>query len=691
MKMRQAKATGCVLLATVTLMAGVATAQQENAKKVYDDFNAFCLKYFGAEKEPLVYEKFGKDLKFLPDGSWRHVSENSACVAFETNLPAKGYVEYGETAQYGKRTAEHERHFYLHVHYLKDLKADATYHYRLVATDERGNRIASEDATFETRTIADAIRVPGDLAGPPYVLDKAGATYVLTKDLTIDGRAFEVKADRVTLDLGGHTVIYNNKEMQIAPKASSTVERQTAHYGVECTGRKETTILNGHIKQGAGNNDALSYSAGFNPIMNYAGKDTQVAGVTIEYCGRQMVGIWTEYFSGVFKLHHNVFIDHGYDVLNRHGAACRPFLSWAKDDAKLEVHHNLVKRTRQMGLGGTDVYSNEIYIDSRSTNSFGITGGMYNGRKIHHNRVFGTGFHPMAVAWGNRDTLYDNFIHLEGQKPVLAMSYGEEEQRCNLVGFRLTQYDNVKNPMEDNLYRDNVVVIRVREGSAGTGTWLCSDPFIKNLVFRNNTVKVLAMDQGPIATKYPTVACITAQGDSQKQMEDRPPVIYKDNTFISNIGHVRLSDNYGVGSNHHFYNCRFVRVGDDPRYRMVRIGFWNLRTVGHVFRDCQLEGGASFDSVAFEGEGERSFTVQWTLTVKTEPGAKVTITDKTGKEVFSGNADGEGVASAPLSQYLVNSNGKIFFTPHKVRVETANGATEKQVTMEGKQQIEIMR
>jgi hypothetical protein len=663
--------------------------QQEDDATAYARFNTFCIKHFGAEKEPLVYEKFGKELKMLPGGAWQHISESSACIAFETNLPAKSYVEYGETPAYGKRTPEPERHFYLHMHYLKDLDVGKTYHYRAVSIDERGKKIVTEDATFKTEAVAGAIHVPGDLAGPPYVLDKAGATYVLTKDLTVDGRAFEVKADGITLDLGGHTVVYNNKTMQIeVTKVSSTVVRNTADYGVFCTHKKEITILNGHIKQGAGNNGAGSYSMGFNPIMNYAGRDTQVAGVTIEYRGNQMVGIWNEYFSGTFKLHHNVFIDHGTKVRNRHGAACRSILFWAGKGAKLEAHHNLVKRTRQMAIDGTDAYNNEIYIDSRSTNSYGFPRS-FSGRKIHHNRMFGTGFHVMMIAWGSKDTINDNFIHLEGQKPIVAKSYGENARRCNLVAIRLTQYDNSKTPMEDNLYHDNTVVIRVREGSAGTGTWLSSDPYVKNLMFRNNTIKVLAMDDAAITTKYKTVACLTAQGDHHKHTQDRPPVIYRDNTFISNIGHVRLGDSYGIGSNHQFYNCRFIKVGNDPRYKTIRIGFWNKQTVGHIFRDCILEGGADFDSVEFVGDAKRDFTVQWTLTVKTAPGAKVTILDKAGKEVFNGVADDKGLASAPLSQYRRNEEGKTVFTPHTIKVESAGKSARKSVTVDRKQDVEV--
>ncbi len=50
------------------------------------------------------------------------------------------------------------------------------------------------------------------------------------------------------------------------------------------------------------------------------------------------------------------------------------------------VHHNLVKRTRQSGFAGREVYNNEVYIDSYVTNAFGVGGG-----EVHGNRVFGGG------------------------------------------------------------------------------------------------------------------------------------------------------------------------------------------------------------------------------------------------------------------------------------------------------------
>ena len=104
---------------------------------LYGIFNRFALAYFGARAQPLLYEKFGEVLDFVASGSWLHASRNSATVAFQTTLPVKGWVEYGTSAGLGQTTAASERFFFTQVHHLRGLQADATYHYRSAATDER--------------------------------------------------------------------------------------------------------------------------------------------------------------------------------------------------------------------------------------------------------------------------------------------------------------------------------------------------------------------------------------------------------------------------------------------------------------------------------------------------------------------------------------------------------------------------
>ncbi len=253
-----------------------------NDPQAAPDFDKFCKVNFASEKEELAYAIFGKEFRFIESGLWLYGSIESACVGFETNLPGRSYVEYGLTAKYGLKTSDIDRFCYLHLHYLSNLKPRQTYHYRLVAIDERGNRIATADKTFHTAPDRYMGHIPDDIHGPPYRLDHPGITYIVTKDLTIDGRAFEIKAKDVTLDLGGHTVTYDNAH-QGPPGESGDFPKfiKKSAFGVIVIGNCENyRILNGTIRQGAGNDGSQLNTIGFNPI--YLGSQNgEIAGLTL--------------------------------------------------------------------------------------------------------------------------------------------------------------------------------------------------------------------------------------------------------------------------------------------------------------------------------------------------------------------------------------------------------------------------
>lgn len=130
-------------------------------------------------------------------------------------MPAVSCVEYGSTAEYDLRTPAEERSFYIHIHYLKNLQPGKPYHYRLVSVDERGRKVTSPDLTFTTKMTDGFIEVPGNLEGPPYLLDKPNSTYILTEDITAHATAIEIRGENITLDLNGHTIIYHNKTARL--------------------------------------------------------------------------------------------------------------------------------------------------------------------------------------------------------------------------------------------------------------------------------------------------------------------------------------------------------------------------------------------------------------------------------------------------------------------------------------------
>ncbi|HUU42713.1 MAG TPA: family 16 glycoside hydrolase, partial [Planctomycetota bacterium] len=450
--------------------------------RVYDRFNRFCLANFGAEKEPLVYELFGRELKFLDDGSWRHVSRNSATIAWETNLPAKSYVEYGETLRYGLRTPDEERPFYLHIHHLKGLDTGKTYHYRVVSTDERGNRITGPDATLETREAANTVCVPDDMGEPPYTLDKAGATYVLTRDVVADSTAFIIAAPNVTLDLNGHTLTWNEKYGSAEAVPSAKNIRRAFHGFTGAPGivgdRRSVgaRILNGFIVQGRGGSGNVC-----DPLLGVRAKE--IAGVALDYYGYQMNGfIWA---GSVEDLHHNVVKDKGTELVDRHWAV-RAVTGCKK------IHHNLIKRCRQRGISqGDEVTHNEVYQDSYATNAFGASG-----QKIEGNRILGGGVHVCAISWANGMQALGNLVHLQAQKSEDARwtEYGSGQgSSCN--GIRLTQYgggNDETNPLYlNNLYANNVIVVNTREGGGARGVQFSSHLQTKNLVCRDTTIKVV--------------------------------------------------------------------------------------------------------------------------------------------------------------------------------------------------------
>jgi len=135
------------------------------------------------------------------------------------------------------------------------------------------------------------------------------------------------------------------------------------------------------------------------------------------------------------------------------------------------------------------------------------------------------------------------------------------------------------------------------------------------------------------------------------------PVRYRNCTLISNVCNVRFGDDYSRGSNHRIERCKLVKSGNNPKYHTFVFdgGYW---TRNHVVLDCEFEGGARFDDVYWRRvSAKANYSVAWTLELKAAPGAKVVIKDKNGKEVFSGAADANGKASAPLTQCIIRPQG----------------------------------
>jgi|GEM_PF-1918882 len=547
----------------------------------FEYFFNFRLENFKPDTEPLIKETFGNELKFeSEEGYWEYNSYTSHAVGFSTNLPTVSMIEYGETTCYGHETTQSDSYYYQHLHYIKGLKSNTTYHYRVIVQDYDGNKIVSGDHSFTTRNIEtdNVIRIPEDIGGEaPYTLTTSNAKYVLTKDFTVNTLAINIKAHNVELDLDGHTIIYDNG----TPKVIGTwwndyTYNEEASFGVRAGLWNFTNVkvFNGTIKQGA--NGGMGFiGIGFNPLLLYhMGSESynEVGGVTVDYYGASVSGMYVE--NGY--AHHNVIIDRGTVVDNRHQGIKAMELG---PNAANEAAYNSVRRFRHQGIMGSgNKHHNEVYSDSFDSNSFLIAAGKDG--KIEHNKMFGMGYNPVGTSWASNTVISNNFIYLHGTAP--SMRSAEYQRLSGIAGLRYTLYTGSTEVYENSLYEDNTIVLKAWEGcNLARGIWTSTGDNNKGVIYRRNTVKVEAIsDKINFTDVNAAISCVEVHGDDQPVTATLPtPIIFEDNTFIGNVNLIELGSGYGIGGSTRFYRTKLEKINHtDNHFAPIRLGFWYWTT-----------------------------------------------------------------------------------------------------------------
>ncbi|RPI59075.1 MAG: hypothetical protein EHM48_09470, partial [Planctomycetaceae bacterium] len=318
---------------------------------------------------------------------WTHASETSAVIYWMTPVPAGSTVQYGLDDKYGMKSEEkgknhvNDQPYYTHFHRLIGLQPDKTYHFRMIYTGPDGKEIVSKDGTFATKKSA-AIRIPGDLKGTPYVLDKPG-DYILTEDLKVGGTGIRI-TKKINLDLDGHTITYNEDSITPAKTGKFDEYLDSTCFGIEVTRTASgSKIFNGRVVQGKGNGPSQVHGLGFNPIAIRGAKDMEIAGVEATYQGDSMKGFMLR--GGAAHVHNCVLEDKGNIVMNRH------MIKMVLEAAGTDVHNNLIKRYRQAGVyggNGGNIYRNEMYGAPAGNNHCGVM--VYKGSdiQIRDNYVF---------------------------------------------------------------------------------------------------------------------------------------------------------------------------------------------------------------------------------------------------------------------------------------------------------------
>ncbi len=566
---------------------------------------------------------------------WVYASETSAIIYWQTENRARSRLEYGKTAQCEQRTPLSDispisgQPYWTHFHRITGLQPGRQYHYRAVCLGTDGTTSVGEIKTFATKKYSQAVRIPDDLAGPPYVLDRPNTTYLLARDLTFPLGGLLIKADNVTLDMDGHAIVYNDEKAIRSPQWDKRAY-EGHDFGVKVEGRVHATILNGSIRQGRGNTAGTNVGIGCNPVYS-GGASTEIVGVDIAWSGDDVSGFFLHEGEND-RVHHCVMEDKGQRVSDRHQA-----IRSVAGNGWRNYDHNLVKATRQQGLvSGVRVEHNEIYIRSLATNSFGVTAASEARRpvEIAHNRIFGIGEHPIGIgmfgAFPPGSTVHDNWVE------VKCTRRGEEYGYTGSACFRTTWGAD---------YLD-----------VGGNTFIAYADLYDGQAAKARAIWVGLPSYTPHGSQTPIVDArgvfhdnlIVARGPDKAMaggicvvcLNQSPNLIFRNNRVVSTWGNVVLADAYGHADGYaKFVGNTFQREGGQSDYYTVRQEYGEVPATGAFFKN-RYDAGASEHSLKLLQQGEVVFLEFLDVFVRDQRGnplggARVAILDNAAKEVFA--------------------------------------------------------
>jgi hypothetical protein len=336
----------------------------------------------------------------------------------------------------------------------------------------------------------------------------------------------------------------------------------------------------------------------------------EVAGLTVDYYSDNIGGLYT----GNGHIHHNVLYDRGTAIDDRHMAVRA--LSRSSDywNPNSIVAFNSLRRFRHWGIGGFSgrVEYNELYSDSFETNSFAIAAG--DDVEITGNKIFGMGYLPIGIGWGNNIRVKDNFIYMRGFAPTMrSEEYG---RKSAIAGMRITDGN-----VHDLYYENNTIVLKAEDGcTQARGIWSFNSVNNKNIVYRRNTVKVEAMpgnllnpemgvqfpgdnpkayywgnpDDDPFGDVNYALAAVTFSERAENPAEGAPipdPIIFEDNRLIGNVNLVVIGEGYGICNSVWMYRTRLEKIEHDSEFfHPVRLGFWYWDTWNSRMIDTECTG-----------------------------------------------------------------------------------------------------
>ena len=359
---------------------------------------------------------------------WIHVSETSALIYWQTGdmkTAATSHVEYGPTASHGSKTSPTTASRWAQLHRITGLTPQTPYHFRMVMTPDGQGEVRSPDESFTTKSFPAAVRLPGGLGGPPYILDKDDTLYLLTQDISAGGTAVEVTGKNVVLELDGHSVTFGTS-------SGGQV------FGIHVKGTGQAVVRNGHVIQGTAAGDYSSCVE-----TRWRAAPIEVFGVTTAV--QQPNGYPLRLFGSAqdAKIHHNHFRSAVTEIESRHYPG-NDLLRIDASGPNISVEDNLLTEGAHRGIavtgtgGSVEVAHNDIRHHARYVNGYALACSATGGMKVHHNRVTSTGRGVHLTAADIE--LHDNHLDTKGHMTLDDYPQGTKpfkERMIELHGIKL--------------------------------------------------------------------------------------------------------------------------------------------------------------------------------------------------------------------------------------------------------------
>jgi hypothetical protein len=442
----------------------------------------------------------------------------------------------------------------------------------------------------------------------------------------------------------------------------------TGIYGFYGFGKKNITIKNGRIQQGAGRGFASHaiYSSSFQNLIH--------EDLDIETVGLESLAIQSTYSTNVDVIGNRVETKGNYKF-NRHqlSAAVSIFNS-----DNTYVARNVIKGGEQWGgifvNGNTGIIEdNDVHTTSVITNHYGISAYGNNWLVVHNNVVADPG-QCMRVDGGS-NIMEDNYLTIKSVAPNWDIG------RFSLDAIRINDYWN--GTAINNIVRNNKITIYgvnslLYERKAQVVNGICNVTAGAGNIYANNTVIAIKVD--------PEVVVSGIMPGSKDIL-----VTWQDNVIISDQYCVMFGAYPTYSMNTRFENTTFVK-GPNAKSDFTILYYDPKVSTEAVkntkFVDTKVMGGGTLDKIVAAWNPPTTHRVnnKATIRVNTPDGTPmantpVVVKDRFGTTVFSGLTDNTGLVPLEFTQYevaykLTNPKyTKTVYTPYSVEVTSGAEVT----------------